>query len=90
MVYKFKGTAIGIVVVAGPDAGKIKYCIDGTRPKNLDLFTKWSKKLHLPWYYVLADTLEPGEHTLILKTTEEKNPESKGNACRIRYFFVNE
>ncbi len=90
MVYKFRGTAVGIVVVAGPDAGKIKYCIDGTQPKDLDLFTKWSKKLHLPWYYVLADTLKPGEHTLILKTTSEKNPESKGNACRIRYFFVNE
>ncbi len=91
MVYKFEGSAIGIVVVAGPDAGKIKYCIDGKdHPKTLDLFTKWSKKLHLPWYYILADDLKPGPHTLLLKTTEEKNPDSKGNACRIRYFFVNE
>ncbi len=90
MVYKFEGTAIGIVVIAGPDAGRIKYCIDGTEPRELDLFTKWSKKLHLPWYYVLADTLKPGPHTLILKTVKDKNPESKGNACRIRYFFVNE
>lgn len=91
MIYKFKGRAIGIVVAAGPDAGKIKYCIDGKdNPKTLDLFTKWSKHLHLPWYYTLADDLKAGEHTLILKTINEKNPESTGNACRIRYFFVNE
>lgn len=91
MAYKFEGTAVGLVVIAGPDAGKIKYCIDSTgNPQTLDLYTKWSKNLHLPWYYVLADDLEPGPHTLILKTAEEKNPESKGNACRIRYFFVNE
>ena len=91
MVYKFKGRAIGIVVVAGPDAGKIKYCIDGKdNPKTIDLYTKWSKNLHLPWYYTLADDLKEGEHTLILKTTDEKNPESNGNACRIRYLFVNE
>ena len=55
---KFKGKAIGIVVVAGPDAGIIEYSVDGGKFTKQDLFTKWSSRLHLPWYYVLESELK--------------------------------
>ncbi|WP_200978944.1 GDSL-type esterase/lipase family protein [Echinicola sp. 20G] len=87
--FKFNGNAVGIAVAAGQDAGKIAYRIDNGEWKTQDLFTQWSAHLHLPWYYLLAIDLESEEHKLELKVIEDKNPNSSGNAVRIRYFFVN-
>jgi sialidase-1 len=86
----FKGTAIGISVVSGSDAGTIAYSIDGGPFQQLDLFTRWSKSLHLPWYLLFSGDLKPGKHTLQLKIANEKNAQSAGHACRIVYFLVNE
>ncbi len=87
---RFKGGAIGIAVAAGPDAGIIEYSVDNGPFKKLDLYTRWSGQLHLPWYYVLESELNTGKHTLTIKISEDKNPESKGNSCRIKHFFINE
>jgi sialidase-1 len=86
----FKGNAVGICIASGPDAGIIEYRIDSEPFKKLDLFTVWSKDLHLPWYLVLGEQLKNRKHTLEILTTAEKNSESTGNACRIIYFLVNE
>jgi len=86
----FKGSAIGIFVAAGPDAGTIEYRIDGGKWNKRDLFTKWSGGLHIPWLYVLDAELEPGKaHRLEVRIAAEKNKKSKGHACRIVHFAVN-
>jgi acetyl esterase/lipase/lysophospholipase L1-like esterase len=87
--FEFEGTAVGIAVAAGPDAGIIEYRIDGEKSKIYDLFTKWSTQLHLPKYNTLISGLKKGKHTLKIRIAEEKNPQSVGNVCRIRYFYVN-
>lgn len=86
----FKGTAVGIALVSGADAGMVTFSIDGGPPQTLDLYTQWSGQLHLPWYLMLGADLKPGAHTLNLKISAEKNPKSVGNACRIVYFLLNE
>ncbi len=88
--FKFTGNAVGIAVAAGPDAGIVEYKIDNGYWKKQDLFTKHSTRYHLPWYYTLAYGLPAKEHTLQIRLTDDKNPNSNGNVCRIRYFFVNE
>ena len=85
----FRGNAVGIAVVSGPDAGIISYSIDNGAYKKLDLYTEWSSLLHLPWYLVLASGLKQGKHQLRLKMDEHSNRESKGHACRIVHFLVN-
>jgi len=87
--FPFKGTAVGIAVVSGPDAGIIEYNIDDTPFKELDLYTKWSKSLHLPWYLLLGSGLTNAPHKLQLRISSDKNPNSKGSACRIVHFLVN-
>lgn len=87
---KFKGNVIGVAVAAGQDAGIIEYRVDGKNWKKYDLFTQWSKSLHLPWFCTLENTLTDGEHTLEIKISAEKNIQSIGNACRIRYFYIND
>jgi len=85
----FTGTAIGIAVVSGPDAGIISYAVDGDAFRDRDLYTQWSGGLHLPWYLLLGAGLTGGPHVLHLKISDRKNPLSKGNACRIVHFLTN-
>lgn len=87
--FQFKGNAVGIAVAAGPDAGIIEYSIDDSEWKEQDLFTQWSSNLHLPWFYTLGSGLKSGKHTLQIRLTSEKNPESTGNKCVLRYFYFN-
>ena len=85
----FRGTAVGIAVVSGPDAGIISWRIDKSPEKTIDLFTEWSPGLHLPWYVLLGSALVPGNHILHIKVTKDHNKKSKGGACRIVHFLVN-
>jgi lysophospholipase L1-like esterase/pimeloyl-ACP methyl ester carboxylesterase len=87
--FDFEGNAIGIAVAAGSDAGIIEYRIDKGDWKKQDLYTKWSSQLHLPWFITLGYALKEGNHRLEIRVLPEKNSQSKGTACRIRYFYVN-
>jgi sialidase-1 len=87
--FEFRGTAVGICVASGPDAGKIEYSLDGKPFQKIDLFTRWSRMLHLPWYVMLNDELSNSKHTVRIRISEEKNEKSSGNACRIIHFLVN-
>jgi len=89
MRFSFSGNAVGICVLAGPDAGIIEYRIDNQPFRKMDLFTKWSRSLHLPWYIMLGEQLGSKKHTLQIRTISDRNPESLGNACRIVHFLVN-
>ena len=85
----FSGTAIGMAVVSGPDAGIVEYSIDKKPFQKMDLYTKWSKSLYLPWYVLFSGDLKSGKHTLRLRISKEKNTDSNGNACQIVHFLVN-
>lgn len=68
----FEGTAVGIAVASGPDAGAITYQIDGHPWQYMDLHTKWSANLHLPWYVILGDGLKDKKHRLVIKMTNRR------------------
>jgi len=85
----FAGTAVGLLVAAGPDVGVLEFSIDGAAPRRVDQFTQWSDFLHIPWAYLLDADLPPGEHELLLRVADEKNAKSKGHAARIARFLAN-
>lgn len=86
----FEGSAVGIFVAAGPDAGVLEYRIDGGPWRTQDLFTRWSRGLHLPFLYVLDGELAPdARHRLEARISAEHHPDSRGHACRIAHFAVN-
>ena len=87
--FKFSGNAVGIAIASGQDAGMIEYRIDKGEWQKRDLFTKWSASLHLPWFITLAYGLRERKHELEIRVLPVKNAQSNGNACRIRYFYVN-
>ncbi|MDB5026128.1 MAG: Alpha/beta hydrolase family protein, partial [Mucilaginibacter sp.] len=90
LVLPFKGNAVGMAIISGNDAGTITYRIDNGSFKTLDLYTEWSYMLHLPYYILLGSNLPDRHHTLTIKVSGKKNPNSKGNACRIVHFLVND
>jgi sialidase-1 len=85
----FVGTAAGVLVASGPDAGAIEWSIDGGPEERLDLYTQWSAQLHLPWALVPAAGLPDGRHTLRLRVAANASPKSTGHAVRILFFLVN-
>ena len=86
----FIGSAVGLFVIAGPDAGSIEYRINNSKWKKQDLYTKWSQSLHIPWVYMLETELEKRKkHQLEVRLLNQKNMQSKGYSCRIVNFVVN-
>lgn len=87
---EFTGRAVGLFTTCGPDAGTITYSIDDGPWIEQDLFTRWSRGLHIPWVYVLESELEATKHVIKIRIVEKKNAASKGNACRIVNLLANE
>jgi sialidase-1 len=87
--FAFEGTAVGIFVTAGPDAGTVEFQIDGGAWRNQNLFTNWSATLHIPWTYVLDADLSPGRHELVMRVAAGADPKSTGHAVRIAHLLAN-
>lgn len=87
--FRFEGTAVGVFVAAGPDAGILEYALDDGAWTSRDLFTRWSAGLHLPWLHVLEAELAPGPHRLRIRPSAARNPASLGGAVRVFHFAVN-
>lgn len=85
----FSGTAVGIYLLAGPDAGTVEFSIDGGSFQTVDLFHRFSKGLHYPRTVVLASGLGDSQHQLRLRIAKTKNDQSTGHAVRIMEFAVN-
>lgn len=84
--FAFAGTAVGILVVAGPDAGTIEYSVDQTGEKvrfvhRVERLFTYSVGLHVRSRF--------GRHLLQLRVVEAKHEQSQGYAVRIVRFMVN-
>jgi lysophospholipase L1-like esterase len=77
---RFEGTAVGVFVAAGPDAGVVEFRIDGGEWRKQNLATSWSKSLHIPWAYVLDGDLPDGRHELTMRMIE--------GVARVAYMLV--
>lgn len=85
----FTGTAIGLFVIAGPDAGMVEYSIDNGNAKTVDLYHHYSSTLHYPRTVMLEKNLKKIPHKLRLIVSDKKNPQSTGTAIRVMNFAVN-
>lgn len=81
--FEFSGSALGLYVLAGPDAGEVEYSVDGQPFRMAQLYHAYSSGLHYPRTVVLADELSSGEHTATIRVSANKSPQSKGTAIRI-------
>ncbi len=85
----FEGTAIGLFILAGPDAGQVEYSIDGQAFKSKDLYHRFSKGLHYPRTVMLEDQLSGGSHVIKMRVGQKAERENAGTAVRIMAFATN-
>ncbi len=85
----FQGSAVGIYLLAGPDAGIVEYSIDGGPVRRVDLYHRFSKGLHYPRSVIFDADLEPGKHELVARIAGSGNADSTGHAVRIVNFVAN-
>lgn len=86
---EFQGTAIGMYVLAGPDAGTVEYSIDGGSFRDADMYHHYSRGLHYPRTVMLDADLGPGKHKILVRVAASNNDNSNGRAIRILNFVVN-
>jgi lysophospholipase L1-like esterase len=89
MTLQFTGTALGVFVLAGPDAGIIESCIDDGPFVSHDLYHHFSAGLNYPRTVMLHQDLSSGPHQAIVRVAASKNEESKGHRAAIVQFTVN-
>lgn len=86
----FRGRAIGAFVLAGPDAGRLEYSIDGGPWQTVELYHQYSRGLHYPRTVMFSSDLKAGDHRLQVRLSSEHHVDSKGTAARILDFVVND
>lgn len=87
--FPFKGTAVGIAVSSGPDAGMIEFSVDDANWQKVDLFSGSNERNQVT-YFTLESNLKNKKHILQLRTTDEKNKENQGKKCILCYFYFNQ
>lgn len=90
MSVAFKGTAVGVYGVTGPDAGDLEFSIDGGPWQALPVFDRTAKDGgHHLFHSMFADGLADARHTVRLRVAEAVPPGSAGRLARVGWFTVN-
>lgn len=88
--HTFRGTAVGVYWLVGPESGDIEWSIDGSAPVRASSWDQYAlngnKRAH---YNVFTITLKPEQHILTIKVLGLKNPESKGTWIHLGALLVN-
>ena len=89
LAFSFGGTAVGLFLTAGPDAGDIEVSVDGGPFKRETLRATYGS-LHYPYVHMLADDLADGTHTVRLRVVPAKRQNgTTGTAVRIHRICIN-
>lgn len=86
---RFRGTAAGVYVLAGPDAGQLEYRIDDGEWKTVELFHRFSRRLHYPRTVMFASDLPDADHSAEIRVGSQHHADSKGTAVRILNPVIN-
>jgi lysophospholipase L1-like esterase len=89
LTLEFTGTAIGVYILAGPDAGIVDASIDGGDHKSIDTYHRFSRGLHYPRTVMFDNDLKPGKHKLTLRISKTNTDKGRGGAMRIIQFVAN-
>ena len=85
--FRFKGTAIGILVYSDNNSGIIEYSMDGQPWFEQDVYLD-NEEAELK-SYTLDKDLKNKKHTLQIRIIERNNPESSGTSIALRSFYFN-
>jgi len=79
MTFDFTGTGVVIKGCWRKDCGKADFYIDGTMHRTVDTCFQWANQEMNDAFLWHVLNLEPGQHTVKMVVTGEKNPQSEGS-----------
>jgi hypothetical protein len=85
--FRFKGTAVGILVYSDNYSGIIEYSLDGQPWFELDVYSNKSDAQLKG--FTLDKDLKNRKHTLQIRIVERNNSESSGTSIKLRSFYFN-
>jgi sialidase-1 len=88
LVYKFRGTGIGLYWIIASDSGNVEWVLDDGASNKASSWDKHALNFDRVNYCILDSNLEMGDHRLEITISNEKAPESKGTYIRIIGFLV--
>jgi len=80
---EFSGTALGLFTIIEKASGNILYSIDGGDWKEKQIWDTWALSFDRLAAIRLEESLNPGNHTLKIKISENKAEESEGHSVKI-------
>ncbi|MBQ6646760.1 MAG: hypothetical protein IJM56_08790 [Clostridia bacterium] len=86
--FRFKGRRIDLYWMMARDCGDALFSVDGGEEKRLSSWDSYCKRFNRANAACVAKGLPEGEHTLKLRLSGERAPESEGTALRIGAFLV--
>lgn len=85
--FRFKGTAVGILVYSDNRSGIIEYSLDGQPWFERDVYSKNDAATLKA--FTLDKDLKNRKHTLQIRIVERNNSESSGTNVALRSFYFN-
>ncbi len=79
---------LGVYWMMASDSGDIDYQIDGGEWQHFSSYDEYCARFARANFHFLAHNLRAGSHTLTLRVSERKNPDSAGHWIRIAAFGV--
>jgi lysophospholipase L1-like esterase len=88
LVVPFEGTTVGLLGQIGAESGDIEWAVDDQPFVYHRMFDQFCLQFSRPGYWVLAEDLPPGRHTLRLRITDQADPRSKGRRVQLAALLV--
>ena len=86
--YTFEGTGFGLYWIMDDKSGAVTVTLDGKKTETVFAWDEYCKSYSRGSYVFPFKNLEYGKHTVEIRVSEEKHPESKGNDISIFAFLT--
>ncbi|MBE6666519.1 MAG: SGNH/GDSL hydrolase family protein [Ruminococcaceae bacterium] len=86
--YTFEGTGFGLYWIMDNESGAVTVTLDGKETKTLYAWDEYCKSFSRGCHVFPFKNLEFGKHTVEIRVSEEKHPDSNGNDISIYAFLT--
>ncbi len=88
MTVNFEGTSFGLYLIMDYESGMLELTLDGKETKMISAYDSYCKQFSRAGYCFPFKGLENGEHTVTLRVSDRKDPESLGNHISVFAFLI--
>ena len=86
--FDFDGTGFGVYAIMDDESGILDITLDGGETKSVSLWDEYCKSFSRGGYHFVFRDLPSGAHTVEIRVSERKHPESKGHKASIYAFLM--